>query len=82
MKGDKYEGPQQRRCKSVHEMLRGSTVKASIEQPHDTKTLSMKRALDRSCLEKGPPSTKVARVQVPVARKTGTVNHLEHAGGT
>lgn len=73
MKDDMYHGPQQRRSKTVHEMLGGSTVKASIEQPHDTKILSMKRALDRSCLEKGPPAAKVARVQVPVVRKTATV---------
>ena len=73
MKDDMYIGPQQRRSKTVHEMLSGSTVKASIEQPHDTKILAMKRALNRSCLEKGPPAPKIPRVQVPVVRKSGTI---------
>ena len=75
MKDDMYHGPQQRRSKTVHEMLSGSTVKASIEQPHDTKILSLKRALNRSCLEKGPPAAKVQRVQVPVVRKTGRIGN-------
>ena len=75
MKDDMYHGPQQRRSKTVHEMLGGSTVKASIEQPHDTKILSMKRALNRSCLEKGPPAAKVPRVQVPVVRKSGRIRN-------
>ena len=56
LKDELYEGPPpEKKSKTAIEMLGGSTVKASIDRPHDMMINRMKRPLDRSCLEKGPP---------------------------
>uniref|UniRef100_A0A0B6YT30 Hypoxia-inducible factor 1-alpha n=1 Tax=Arion vulgaris TaxID=1028688 RepID=A0A0B6YT30_9EUPU len=47
---------------SVRDMLGGSTAVASIEQPPDTMYLQLKRPLDMNSLEKGPPRSKIVRL--------------------
>ncbi|XP_041352992.1 hypoxia-inducible factor 1-alpha-like isoform X2 [Gigantopelta aegis] len=52
---------------SVHEMIEGSTVVQSIERPADKKYQQVKRPLDMNSLEKGPPVSKVMKMNLPPA---------------
>nr|WNL52992.1 hypoxia-inducible factor 1 alpha subunit [Sinonovacula constricta] len=66
LKDELYEGPPpERRSQTPQEMLGGSTVKASIDQPQDKMMMRLKRPLNRSCLEKGPP-LKMPKYQATV----------------
>ena len=67
LKDELYEGPpQERKSKTEMEMLCGSTIQKSIDRPQDKMMMKMKRQLNSSCLEKGPPS-KVAKYLSPVS---------------
>ncbi|XP_052766769.1 hypoxia-inducible factor 1-alpha-like isoform X2 [Mya arenaria] len=64
LKDDIYEGVgPEKRSMSTRDMIGDSTVKKSIERPQDQMTMKMKRPLDRSCLEKGPPAPKILKYQ-------------------
>lgn len=68
LKDELYEGPpMERKSKTAIEMLGGSTVQKSIDRPQDKMMMKMKRQLDRSCLEKGPPAAKVSKYLPPVS---------------
>ncbi|KAL4237951.1 Hypoxia-inducible factor 1-alpha [Mactra antiquata] len=56
LRDELYDGPPpEKKTKTAIDMLDGSTVKKSIDRPQDQMLLKMKRPLDRSCLERGPP---------------------------
>ena len=52
---------------SLRDLLEAQNVVSCIERPQDTNTLQMKRPLDKSSLEKGPP-VKIARIQAGQAQ--------------
>jgi hypothetical protein len=47
---------------SLRDLLEAHNVVSCIERPPDTLNLQMKRPLDKSSLEKGPPA-KIMRIQ-------------------
>ncbi|XP_045163490.1 hypoxia-inducible factor 1-alpha-like isoform X2 [Mercenaria mercenaria] len=66
LRDELYDGPTtEKKSKTAYEIIGDNTVKKSIEGPRDQMMMKMKRRLDRSNLEKGPP-VKMTKYQLPV----------------
>lgn len=71
LRDELYEGPSEKKSKTPLEMMGDHTIKKCLEMPQDQMMMKMKRRLDRSNLEKGPPPVKMTKYQFPVGMGTG-----------